>query len=44
MFLKYFAGDGVLNDIKRILGYWKLKMRLPFPAALHEARGAGRVS
>lgn len=23
MFPKYFTGDGVLNDIKRILGYWK---------------------
>lgn len=41
MFLKYFAGDGVLNDIKRILGYWKPNMQLQlYHSQLHSMKPA----
>lgn len=41
MFLKYFAGDGVLDDIKRILGYWKPNMPLKlYHSQLHSMKPA----
>lgn len=41
MFLKYFDGDGVLNVIKRMLGYWKLNMQLKlYHSQLHSMKPA----
>lgn len=41
MFPKYFGGDGVLNDIKRILGYWKPNMQLKlYHSQLHFVKPA----
>lgn len=41
MFLKYFAGDEVLNDIKRILGYWKPNTQLKlYHSQLHSMKPA----
>lgn len=41
MFPKYFGGDGVLNDIKRILGCWKPNMQLKlYHSQLHSVKPA----